>query len=481
MTQTVESWAPVIRSPRETARLGPTWWQYGLAAAATGALAAALAWTPSRAAGGLHDLLLIVFAAASVLRLALVAVRLSAPVATAPPLGDAALPAYTVIAPLYDEAAMVAGLVAALEALDYPRGRLQVVLALEADDRATREAAARAAARSALAIEVALSPPSGPRTKPKACNAALAHATGALVTVYDAEDRPEPGQLREAAARFAADASGRLGCLQAPLRITPSRGWLQRQFALEYGALFEVMLPAYARLGLPFPLGGTSNHFRREALSQAGGWDAWNVTEDADMGLRLAALGWRLGVLATPTWEDAPTALNVWTPQRTRWIKGHMQTWGVHMRTPFAGGWRRAAALQVTLGLSILSSLLHGALAAGVAACLVVAASAATWPAVSVWDVWLLFGGWASAVLALNAGARLRGERLRWRDAMSAIAYWPLQSLAAIFAMHQLVAKPFHWDKTPHTPAENGLSPTAIESCTEDTVDLEHQRARETI
>ena len=147
---------------------------------------------------------------------------------------------------------------------------------------------------------------------------------------------------------------------------------MQRQFALEYAALFEVMLPAYARWGLPFPLGGTSNHFRRAALEAVGGWDDYNVTEDADVGLRLAAQGWRLGVLSRPTFETAPD-FEAWLPQRARWVKGYMQTWGVHMRTPLAGGWRRFAALQLMLGYAILSAVMHGPLALGVAASVIVA------------------------------------------------------------------------------------------------------------
>lgn len=436
----------------DAARKGPTVEQYGLAACAIGATAVVLKLAPTATVGGLHLLFLLVFAWAGAQRAALTAVSALRPPPVARALPDAALPSYTIIAPLLREVAMVAGLFDAFERIDYPRHRLQVVFALEPDEAETLAAVRARAARSPLAVDVSLSPRSGPRTKPKACNAALRLATGELVVVYDAEDQPHPGQLREAAARFAADAGGRLACLQAPLRVLPGRGWLQRQFAMEYAALFDVTIPALAALGLPFPLGGTSNHFRRDTLQELGGWDAWNVTEDADVGFRLAAAGRRLGALRLPTWEPAPASLEIWSPQRSRWIKGHMQTWGVHMRRPGAGGWRRAVALQATLGLSLVSSVMHGAMAAGVVACLTVAAAGLRAPDIAAADWWLLAGGWASAALAIAVGEARCGRRLALADALGACAYWPLQSLAAMFAIWELVARPFHWSKTPHEP-----------------------------
>ena len=451
----VDGW--VERPARASARTGPTAPHYLLAAIATLGLAAAVKFAPFGLAWALHVGFFLVFGGGAAWRIVLIEAGLRRARPEPRPLGDGELPRYTVIAPLYREARMVEGLLAALARLDYPRDRLQVLLALEPDDAETRAAAQLAMARSPLDVAVVLSPPSGPRTKPKACNAALGRATGSLVTVYDAEDQPGVGQLREAAARFAhgsAGGRGPLGCLQAPLRIREGRGWLQRQFALEYAALFETALPGYAALGLPFPLGGTSNHFAVEALRATGGWDSWNVTEDADMGFRLAALGWSMDVLDTPTWESAPPSLAVWTPQRTRWVKGYMQTWGVHMRAPGEGGWRRAAALQLSLGLSLVSSVLHGALALGVAACVLVAAAGMGPPQFGAADVALLVGGWGAAVAAMAEGERARGGRIGLGDALSTVLYWPLQSLAALFAAWQLVVKPFHWDKTPHEPED---------------------------
>ncbi|MES2033573.1 MAG: glycosyltransferase, partial [Pseudomonadota bacterium] len=309
----------------------------------------------------LHPLMYAIFGLSAATRLA-AALTPSRPVAVAP-LGDADLPRYTVIVPLYREAEIASCLVEALEHIDYPRDRLQVLVVLEADDAETFDAFA--ALPLPRFIQVLVAPPGAPRTKPRACNVALDRATGELLTIYDAEDRPGPGQLREAAARFAAGSS-RLACLQAPLRIDPARQFIAAQFGLEYAVQFEAVLPMMARLRLPFPLGGTSNHFRIGPLRALGGWDAWNVTEDADLGFRLAAEGYEMGVLQIPTLECAPATLGEWLPQRARWVKGYMQTFGVHARNP--PHWRTGAApaFAVTLGVSIIAALFHGPLLAWV-------------------------------------------------------------------------------------------------------------------
>ncbi len=210
---------------------------------------------------GLHLLFFVGFMGQSAIKLV---AAFTPRVSTAPPaLPDDALPAYTVIVPLYREAAVAAELVANLARLDYPRDRLQVLIVLEVDDHETQ--AAFGALDLPAGFQVLVAPPGSPQTKPRACNVALERAHGDLVVIYDAEDAPHPGQLREAAARFAQADAG-LACLQAPLRIEPDPRFLPDQFALEYAVLFEVFLPALARWGLPFPLGGTSNHFKASAL-----------------------------------------------------------------------------------------------------------------------------------------------------------------------------------------------------------------------
>jgi len=124
-------------------------------------------------------------------------------------------PRYTILAALHDEAAVVPQLIQRLSKIDYPRRQLEGFLVLEAHDQATINAAK--AARRPGWLRILVVPPGAPKTKPRALNHALAFATGELLTIYDAEDEPDPGQLREAASRFAGQPQ--LGCLQAPLRI----------------------------------------------------------------------------------------------------------------------------------------------------------------------------------------------------------------------------------------------------------------------
>ncbi len=385
----------------------------------------------------------------AVWRCLLILVRPAPAVETPPP---DLWPRYTVLAALHDEAEVVDQLITRLAAIDYPPDRLQGMLVLEAHDGATL-AAALAAPRPDW-LEIFIAPPGRPGTKPRALNCALPYAAGDLLTVYDAEDQPDPGQLKEAAARFLADAGGRLACLQAPLRIRPAPGsrssFLDRQFAAEYANLFEVVLPGLTRLGLPFPLGGTSNHFRIDVLRGLGGWDSWNVTEDADLGFRLWRGGWRIGVITRPTWETPPGPLHDWLPQRTRWLKGYLQTWGVHTRNPGALGPRGLFALIMTLGVGLASAALYGPTLCWVLASVLVSTVSGLSPETPRLALSVLVLGAASAWLSCALGARRAGVPYGPRDMIAAPAYWSLLSLAFTQALWRLVFEPFAWDKTRH-------------------------------
>lgn len=382
------------------------------------------------------------------------AIFLSARRGSPPPEPDA-WPPYAVIVALRHEAEMIPQLVARLTRLDYPDDRLRGFLVIEADDDRTL-AAAHACPRPDW-LSVLIAPPGRPMTKPRALNVALSHVDQGLVTIYDAEDEPHPDQLREAAARFACG-DPRLACLQAPLRIRPPshpdrrRPFLDRQFAAEYAGLFEVVLPAMARLGLPFPLGGTSNHFRVDLLRAVGGWDPWNVTEDADLAFRLWRMGRRLGVMDSPTWETPPGDLQIWLPQRTRWLKGYMQTWLVHTRAPLGLGGRGLISLLLTLGLALASAALHAPILALMTALILTAASYGAAPAVPPVAWMVLAVGAASSWLSLLVGCRRAGVSYGLRDMVAAPLYWSLLSLAFVHAAWRLALQPFSWEKTPHAP-----------------------------
>lgn len=362
-------------------------------------------------------------------------------------------PPYTIVAALYDEAAVVGQLVQRLGRIDYPVDRLDGWLVLEEDDQATLDAARALVLPSWLQILVV--PPGAPATKPRALNHALAVARGEYLAVYDAEDDPHPQQLKEAASRFSAS-DHRLACLQAPLRVRFSERsrspFLDRQYAAEYAALFEVILPAMARMGLPFPLGGTSNHLRVSALQHVGGWDAWNVTEDADLGFRLARAGWRSGVIARPTYETPPGALRHWLPQRTRWLKGYLQTLAVHSRDWRGMGCRGWIGLHGMISVTLTSSAMHAVTVTAVLNALLIAALSRDAPALPAFGLSVLLLGSAAAWLTAAVGARRAGLDYRLRDMATTPFYWSLLTLAFAHALVRVIVEPYRWDKTSHAP-----------------------------
>ncbi len=281
--------------------------------------------------------------------------------------------------------------------------------------------------------------------------------------IYDAEDRPAPDQLRKAVAAFR-DAAPETVCVQARLRYWNGRSnLLTRMFTLEYGYWFGAMLPGLDRLGLPIPLGGTSNHFRTEALQRLGGWDPHNVTEDADLGLRAAIEGCRVGVIDSDTEEEACAQLRPWIRQRTRWIKGYMQTALVHTRSP----------IKLVRSLGLIDSLGFLLLIAGTPLTFLLApvlwAGTASWYALGeprlplvesdvFWEIALfnlIIGN--LVMIGLNMIAAVRDQGWRWAPfAVLNPLYWILHSWASWRALIQLVHKPFHWEKTPHGLADGG-------------------------
>lgn len=262
---------------------------------------------------------------------------------TTPTEMDAPLPVISVIVPLFQESDVAGRLMARLARLSYPRELTDILLAIEATDTVTRRALEGVTLpRWIRVVEV----PDGPiKTKPRALNYALNFCRGRIVGIWDAEDRPDPDQLHRIARAFHFAAPD-VGCLQGALDyFNPRTNWLARCFTVEYTAWFRVLLPGIMRLGLVVPLGGTTCFFRREALEAADAWDAWNVTEDADLGVRLARRGWRTEIVETTTDEEANCRVIPWIKQRSRWLKGFAMTWGVHMRSPVQlwrdlGPWR---------------------------------------------------------------------------------------------------------------------------------------------
>ena len=381
---------------------------------------------------------------------------------------DEALPIYSVICALYHEASSVNGLLSAFEKLDYPQEKLDVILAIEADD--TETLAAIAARKIRRPITVIAVPTMGPRTKPKALNVALPFARGAFTVVYDAEDRPEPDQLRCALQAFRA-AGDDLACVQARLCIdNTADSALARYYTAEYAGQFDVFLPGLTAMGLPLPLGGSSNHFNTATLRKIGGWDPYNVTEDADLGMRLARFGYRSEMIWSTTYEEAPAHVGPWLRQRTRWFKGWMQTWLVHMRQP-----RRLLrelgrpgflGFQLMVGGNALAALVHplfmAALIAAIASGNDIWQSGGTPAGLGALYGTTVIVGYLSSGFLGWLGLMQRGLTLSAWVLLLTPVHWLLLSVAAWRAVYQLVFAPFVWEKTAHGLAKTSHRATKV-------------------
>lgn len=365
------------------------------------------------------------------------------------------LPVFTVLVPMFREAAMLPRLAQALRELDYPLGKLDIKIVLEADDLDTIQAARGLGLEGVF--EIIIVPASEPQTKPKACNFALRFARGEYLVIYDAEDRPEPDQLRKVVATFRRSPPN-TACLQCRLSYyNAGENWLTRMFALDYALWFDQVLPGLERLAMPIPLGGTSNHFRLDVLRELHAWDPFNVTEDADLGIRIGQKGYRVGVVNSTTFEEASCQTGQWLRQRSRWIKGYMQTLLVHTRHPL-----QFALSAGPLGLLGFVFFIGGTVLAGLLNPLFwliymiwLAAAAANFDVVFPHSLLylclfnLLAGNGAFTYLIMLAPIR-RGWLGLIPYSFTLFAYWILISLAAYKALWQLLRNPFFWEKTPH-------------------------------
>ncbi|MBC7281687.1 glycosyltransferase family 2 protein [Hoeflea sp.] len=426
------------------------------------ALTGVLLW-PFMAFTMLHVVLTLFFSGGILLRLAALVTSVPVPARARPPdrPDTTPLPVYTVLIALRHEAAMAPALVSRIAALDWPKSLLDVKYICETDDAAT--ISALLAQNLGPECEIVRTPSFGPRTKPKALQYALQGARGSLVAVYDAEDKPAPGQLLEAWAAFRRG-DPRLGCLQAPLAIANFRAnWLSGLFALEYSGLFRILIPFLARTGMPIPLGGTSNHFKRSALEQVGGWDPHNVTEDADLGMRLHAQGYRTGTLRCATIETAPVARTVWVRQRTRWLKGWAQTWLVAMRRPLrtllALGPAGFLVFQLMIAGMLVSALAHPLMFVfiGLTLAWLASGSAPAAPASQNVLMWIDLANITCSYLTFIAMGwrgftRHERTRLNKRWLFLTPAYWLLMSFSGWRALRQLATDTHLWEKTPHHP-----------------------------
>jgi cellulose synthase/poly-beta-1,6-N-acetylglucosamine synthase-like glycosyltransferase len=371
-------------------------------------------------------------------------------------LPDDQLPTYSILLPLYRETVVLRQLVNGILALDYPQDRLDVHLIVEEDDAETRTAIEELDLPPVIDV-VVVEDGLGPKGKPRACNWGLAHARGKYLVIYDAEDRPEPDQLRRAVAAFRRLPDD-VVCLQAKLNyFNRTHNMLTRWFTSEYSMWFDQLLPGLQAANVAIPLGGTSNHFVTARLLELDGWDALNVTEDADLGLRIFVKGWKTAILDTTTYEEATSRVHNWIRQRSRWVKGYMQTYIQQMRHPIrlfrSMRWKAFLVFQLFFGSCTIALLLNPFY----------------WVLTVLWFAtrmhWIetafplpvlylgtaaLFIGNAACILLLLSGtfARRNYEDAKW--ALLAPVYWILMSIASYKALWQLFVRPSYWEKTDH-------------------------------
>lgn len=365
------------------------------------------------------------------------------------------LPTYTILIPAYNEPEIVADLIANMHALEYPKDKIQVLLLLEADDDVTIQAAH--GLDDDPMVTVVLVPPADPRTKPKACNYGLSFATGDIITIYDAEDAPDPLQLRRVAVAFA-ESDDDVVCVQGKLSFhNATENLLTEWFTADYGIWFGFLLPGIMASRSPIPLGGTSNHFRHSLLDEIGSWDPYNVTEDADLGVRIAARGYRTAVLDSVTMEEANVDGINWIRQRSRWYKGYMQTWLVHMRHPVqlwrtlgpVGTYRFTLLMAGTPLIACINMIFWIILALWITGEPTRIAELFSGPFYHLALISLIFGNTATIYMNVIA-VREDGRAGLLRSALLSPFYWLMMSVAAIKGMWQLITSPSYWEKTVH-------------------------------
>jgi glycosyltransferase XagB len=368
---------------------------------------------------------------------------------------DHTLPPYTILVPIYREATVLPDLMQSLTRLDYPLAKLDIKLLLELDDIETIETARSLGLPPN--VELVFIPPVAPKTKPKACNYGLIKAKGEFVVIYDAEDMPEPDQLKKVIAAFR-KVGREVACIQAKLNyFNRDQNLLTRWFTIEYSMWFDLFLPGLDASKAPVPLGGTSNHFRRDYLEQLGAWDPYNVTEDADLGVRLYKQGFKTALIDSTTYEEANSQIGNWIRQRSRWVKGYIQTWLVHMRNPVAL-WRALGprgffGFNMTIAGTFLSFLLNPIYWALTTLWLLTETGVIQQmfpPLIFYLGALNLFLGNFTFAFMCAAGCMRRRLYGMVKYALLSPIYWILISIGAWKGFLQLFTRPFYWEKTIH-------------------------------
>ncbi len=371
---------------------------------------------------------------------------------------DIELPLYSVIVPLYKEEKILPQLIQSLCNIDYPEDKLDIKIAVEHDDIGTIGALKALNLDSRFnIIEV---PDFEPRTKPKACTYALLFAKGEYVTIYDAEDIPDSLQLRKVLDVFA-NSDNNLACVQARLNYyNHDQNSLTRFFAIEYASLFNFMLKGLNYCGMPIPLGGTSNHFKTKILKKVYAWDPYNVTEDADLGIRLYSMGYTIELIDSYTMEEAPSEIWSWIKQRTRWLKGYLQTYLLYMNNLGdlyeVTGIKGVLLLQLFIGAPIITFLF------AIFLWVLFFFQAFGYLPINVYLNYFALFNLISGLLIVMCQAHIAMKRSLWIKGSFLVPvlyplYWLLHGVAAVRALWQFFTNQYYWEKTEHF-GKDGIS-----------------------
>lgn len=370
---------------------------------------------------------------------------------------EKALPVYTILCPLYKESSVLPQFLIAMNRLSWPKDKLDVILLLEEDDKKTINAVSKL--DLPFYVRILIVPHSIPKTKPKACNFGLSHARGDYIVIYDAEDMPESMQLKIAYLGFQ-KVKSQVICLQAKLSYyNPHQNILTRFFTAEYSLWFDVMLPGFQSLNTTIPLGGTSNHFKTYDLKSVGGWDPFNVTEDADLGMRLFKKGYKTAIINSTTLEEANSQIGNWLRQRSRWIKGYMQTYLVHMRSAISFAKQHkihSLIFHLIIGGKIAFILINPMLWIATTAYFVLYEYVGN-AIEALYPTWVFYMAVTSLVFGnflflyyYMIGIAKKGQWNLMKFALFIPIYWLLMSLASFIALFQLFFRPHFWEKTVH-------------------------------
>lgn len=368
-----------------------------------------------------------------------------------PEIDNSELPIYSILVPIYKEKKKtLKKLLSSINNIDYPDSKLDIKLIVETDDFETVEIIKELKPKSNF--QIIRVPYSEPRTKPKACNYALQYCTGEYVTIYDAEDIPDPQQLRRVLAVFNSSDQN-LACVQARLNyFNRGENLLTGLFSIEYASWFDYMLYGLKKLDLPIPLGGTSNHFKINKLRALYAWDPYNVTEDADLGIRLSFANLKVEVIDSLTQEEAPISIKAWMMQRSRWIKGYIQTFFVHNKNPAKTikklGIKRFTGFVFFVGAPFIVFLTVPIMFVIMGIDFLMG---------SVLPAWLYAIALVNLYLGIAVHLFISAHVInnnKWYDniipAISFPFYWLLHYIASFYAVYELIKKPHHWNKTEH-------------------------------